>query len=74
VSAAEWPVEITTIPRSVAAAPVAAASAAKTPEAVAPDHEVSGPIAACLSVEAEVYAALSLGVGDYVRRMGFGRW
>jgi NAD+ synthase (glutamine-hydrolysing) len=67
----EWPVEIITMPRSVAAASAAKAPAGKAPDAVAPAPEVSGPIAACLSVEAEVYAALCLGVGDYVRKNGF---
>jgi NAD+ synthase (glutamine-hydrolysing) len=52
--------------------PVATRAAAKTdPAGDAPSAATAALITHCLSVEAEIYAALCLGVGDYVRKNRF---
>ena len=67
--AARWGIEIITIEK---AANAAAAGDVGAPLAVAaPPTAVACRVADCLSVEAEIYAALCLGVGDYVRKNRF---
>jgi len=84
---ARWGVEIITVEKAAAVgepvgvnaplaadAPVAAGEAdgGSAPYAVAaPPAAVATPIAECLSVEAEIYAALCLGARDYVRKNRF---
>jgi NAD+ synthase (glutamine-hydrolysing) len=66
------PAAATPLRDAVGARPAAAAAERETGggEAVSPATDL---LAACLSVEAEVYAALGLGVADYVRKNRFDR-
>ena len=73
--APSWPIEIITVEkRANAGRSPAPELAISTPEAAAtPRVEAVTPIAECLSVEAEIYAALCLGTRDYVRKNRFER-
>ncbi len=74
-----WPVEIIAVEaggsrsdNSVAIAEAAPAPlTSRAPAAATLPDACDGSIAECLSVEAEVYAALCLGTGDYVRKNRF---
>ncbi len=74
-TAPRWQLEIITVDRPPAEndANVASLSAGERPPAapVLVEPETGSPICECLSVEAEVYKALCLGVGDYVRKNRF---